>query len=475
MKAIRMGALDYIPKPFTPDELRNTVEHALSGELMEFDISAEERNAINIIDLDLPFDHDEVASQTGDAYVDSLGPSGMPVVEVKSIQPLEGFCDVGQMVCDIFKKLGATCKAGVKNAACPQKKGKKKAKGSQKANRRVKDLIGIDQPFSYKEVEAVTGPEYIRHFGPEGVSVPHYEELKQNVARMMAAEAPAEKREAAGKFNPDLPFDPDEVARQAGDKYMDSLGPSGMPVVEVKATEPLEGFCEVGEMVCDIFKKLGATCKAGMKNAACPQKSAKKKKKAAGKAVDMRNLIGPDMPFDVREVAATAGPEYVENLIYDGTVQMPYEKLKERMAPLLAEKPPKADQAVKEAATAPDARPILVIDDEVGVNNNIRKILAKNGFDVVQATTKQEAMDQLKAHTYQLVLLDLKIPGVQGLDLLKAVRDFQPEARVVMITGYATIETAVEAARMGAVGYVSKPFTPDEIRQATGQALQMAA
>lgn len=118
---------------------------------------------------------------------------------------------------------------------------------------------------------------------------------------------------------------------------------------------------------------------------------------------------------------------------------------------------------------------ILVIDDEVAVNNNIRKALMKKGYHVDQAITKAEALEKIQTKSYKLVLLDLKIPGVKGLELLKAVRDNDPETKVIVITGYASIETAVETARMGAINYLAKPFTPDEIRAATDQVFQFAA
>ena len=467
MKAVRLGALDYLPKPFTPDELRNTVEHALSGELIEADIPQEERETINVIDIDIPFDHDEVAKYTGDAYADMLGPSDMPVVEVKAREPLENFCEVGTMVCDIFKKLGTTCKAGIKTSACPQKKAKKKKESARSKAKAVdtKQLIGIDQPFSYDEVASVTGPEYIRNLHHDGVSHPYYEDLKASVARMMDK----------GRIDADIPFDREEVAKYTGEAYADTLGPSDMPVVEVKAREPLENFCEVGTMVCDIFKKLGTTCKAGIKTSACPQKKAKKKKAAAGKAAtDTRRLMGPDLPFDCEEVAAAAGPEYVKHLVYEGTVQIPYAELKQHVAGLAAAMPSEQIPADRRME-APEGPSILVIDDEAAVNNNIRKILAKKGYAVDQAITKAEAIEKIAARPYTVVLLDLKIPGVSGLELLKTVRDNNPKTRVIIITGYASIETAVEAARMGAVGYLPKPFTPAEIRNATTQALQLAA
>ncbi|MGA6925224.1 MAG: response regulator [Desulfosarcina sp.] len=461
VKAIRMGALDYIPKPFTPDELRATVEKALSGHLVEARISERERESINIIDVDVPFDADEVAKVTGKGYADSLGPSDMPVVEVRMPENLEGFCEVGNMVCDIFKKLGATCKAGTKTAACPQLAKHKKSARPKTVD--TKRLIGIDQPFDYDEVAAVSGPEYIHNLRSDGVSIPYYDDLKANLARL------AERN----RIDVDVPFDADEVAQVTGKAYAEHATRTDVPTVEITATEAVEGFCEVGDMVCDIFKKLGATCKAGTKTAACPQ-LAKRKRAAAKQAdADTAALIGPDMPFDYADVARITGRAYVDHLVYDGTVQIPYETLKANLHKIMAaeaqETAPQAD------ASAPAHPRILVVDDEVAVNNNIRKILGKKGYRVDQAVTRDEAMACIDGQQYKLVLLDLRIPGVKGLELLEAIMEKNPDAKVIMITGYASIETAVEAARMGAVDYLPKPFTPDEIRSATERAFQIAA
>jgi DNA-binding response OmpR family regulator len=463
VKAIRMGALDYIPKPFTPDELRSTVDNALKGALVEAPTTEDEREAIDIIDVDIPFDVDEVAKVTGDEYADMLGREDMPIVEVKMPEPLEGFCEVGNMVCDIFKKLGATCKAGTKKAACPQLAKKKRA-AKKKDSVDVKTLIGIDQPFDYEEVKAVTGPEYVHHLESDGIAFIPYEELKKNVAGMLRKT----------QIDVDVPFDRAEVAKYTGEPYVDRVSRSDIPVVEVTASEPLEGFCEVGNMVCDIFKKLGATCKAGTKKAVCPQLT--KKKKAAKKkdTLDVKTLIGIDLPFDYDEVAAVTGPEYVAHLAHDGVVQVPYEQLKQNVARMMQETPSKTADIVA-FPEEPATRHILVVDDEVAVNNNIRKILGKKGYHVDQALTKEEALGKIESKSYKLILLDLKIPGVKGLELLKTIRDKNPRAKVIMITGYASIETAVEAARIGAVDYLPKPFTPDEIRNATERAFAIAA
>jgi CheY-like chemotaxis protein len=276
-----------------------------------------------------------------------------------------------------------------------------------------------------------------------------------------------------GDIDVDMPFNRDEVAAVTGEAYTEQLTRSDVPVVEIIADQPLENFCEVGSMVCDIFKKLGATCKAGNKSGACPQKKAKKAKGSAVKPGRyIKKLIATDQPFDYEEVVAVAGPEYVNLLHREETLMLPYEQLKANVARLDAEM---ADRGAETREAKPVHRNILVVDDEVAVNNNIRKILHKNGYSVDQATNKEDALDKIGTRDYRLVLLDLKMPGVKGLELLQAIRENLPKAKVIIITGYATIETAVEAARMGAVYYLPKPFTPQEIRSATDDAIRLAA
>ncbi|MBN2124148.1 MAG: response regulator, partial [Deltaproteobacteria bacterium] len=417
--------------------------------------------------VDIPFDKKEVARAAGEDYVDSLGPSDMPVVEMPLPETLPYYCAVGEKVCDIYKKLGNTCKAGLKTSECPQlnkvKSGKEKGGKAKGADARR--LIGIDMPFDYEEVVSVTGPEYVRQLQHEGVGFVPYEELKRNRAR-----GGGKKRDI---IDLDVPFDRDEVARATGEAYADTLGPSDMPAVEVPAPEALQYYCAVGDKVCDVFKKLGNTCKAGMKTSECPQ--LKKVKKGAAKkkaAFDPGRLIGVEMPFAYEEVVAVTGHEFMENLDRGGVP--PYETLKARVAGAL-EKEATRRAVVRKFPQRALTDEILVIDDEVAVNNNIRKILSKKGYEVEQAMTKEEALTRIGEKAYRVVLLDLKIPGVQGLELLRTIRDRSPETLVIIITGYASIETAKESARLGAVDYLPKPFTPDEVRKATEKAIRMAA
>lgn len=453
VKAIRLGALDYIPKPFTPNELRKVVEDALAGHLIEAKVSPREKESIavkevpgSVREADTPVEEELEQTET-------------PVVAIEATAPIEGFCQVGAMVCDIFKKLGATCKAGTKSGECPQIKARQKKEADAAPTRDMRTLIGIDQPFNYDEVSAITGPEYLAYLRHDGVALPTYEELKANVAQL----------EQKFKIARDVPFDRDEVAAVTGEAYADTMNRSDMPEVQITAEAALEGFCDVGTMVCDIFKKLGATCKAGTKSGECPQRKARNKQAAPQQdRIDKRQWIGVDMPFDHAEVAAVTGTQYVEWMWGEGVVVRPYEQLKADYERLLA-------QESARTAAAEETEAVLVIDDEVAVNNSVRKALAKRGFAVDQATTKEAALEKVATRAYRLILLDLRIPGVQGLELLSAIRARQPEARVIIITGYASIDTAKEAARMGAIDYVPKPFTPNEIRQAAQKAFQLAA
>ena len=339
LKAIRLGALDYVSKPFTPKELRTVVRKAMAGDLVEAKTSEKEIEVINVIDIDIPFDGDEVAKYTGEDYVKTIGRSDMPVIEVKIPEKLENFCAVGDMVCDIFKKLGGTCKAGNKSHLCPQKTAKKSA-GSKKMSE-VPDRskwIGIDMPFNYDEVVSVTGPEYVAHLGSDGVSFVSYQELKENVARMMG--------KASGDIDVDMPFDRSELAKAVGDDYVNTLGPSDMPIVEVKISEKLENYCQVGEMVCDIFKKLGATCKAGNKTSLCPQKKSRKKAEAGKQNIpDISRLIGVDMPFVFDDVAAAVGAEYAMHLEAGERAVYSYEEIRQHAATLMAQQESKTKRA----------------------------------------------------------------------------------------------------------------------------------
>jgi CheY-like chemotaxis protein len=107
---------------------------------------------------------------------------------------------------------------------------------------------------------------------------------------------------------------------------------------------------------------------------------------------------------------------------------------------------------------------ILCVDDEEIVLDSFRKILVLDGYSVDTVQTGQEALGLIQTHHYDFVFTDLRMPAMDGVDVVKSVKHLRPDIDVIIITGYATLETAVECMKHGAMDYVQKPFTEDELR-----------
>ena len=110
----------------------------------------------------------------------------------------------------------------------------------------------------------------------------------------------------------------------------------------------------------------------------------------------------------------------------------------------------------------PKAR-ILAVDDEEIVLDSLRKMLALAGYSIDTVESGTEALGLISKRDYDFVFTDLKMPGMDGVEVTKAVRHLRPDIDVVIITGYGTIESAVETVQYGAMDYVEKPFTEDEL------------
>jgi DNA-binding NtrC family response regulator len=125
----------------------------------------------------------------------------------------------------------------------------------------------------------------------------------------------------------------------------------------------------------------------------------------------------------------------------------------------------------------PDTHPkrILVVDDETTVRQSIKLALAGEGYSIDLAASGEEALRRSDLAGYDLILADMMMPGVSGLDLLKGIRIKDPAAQVVIITGYPTDKAASQSFRMGAVDFLPKPFTPAELRAAVARALAKKA
>jgi len=116
-------------------------------------------------------------------------------------------------------------------------------------------------------------------------------------------------------------------------------------------------------------------------------------------------------------------------------------------------------------------RPILVIDDEAGMRAAIRETLIRVGYDVTTASNGFEAISKLKENSFHLVLTDMKMPRMNGLEVLRKVKKQIPHLPVIMITAYGTIDTAVEAMKEGAFDYIIKPFSTEKLESVVNKAL----
>ncbi|MBL7129866.1 MAG: response regulator [Candidatus Omnitrophica bacterium] len=106
---------------------------------------------------------------------------------------------------------------------------------------------------------------------------------------------------------------------------------------------------------------------------------------------------------------------------------------------------------------------ILICDDEVGIRESLNLIL-KDDYDLSFCNNGQECLECLTAgQEFDLVLLDIKMPHTNGLDILKRIKEKDPGLKVIIITGYKSVETANEAIKLGAIDYIVKPFSSKEI------------
>jgi excisionase family DNA binding protein len=120
----------------------------------------------------------------------------------------------------------------------------------------------------------------------------------------------------------------------------------------------------------------------------------------------------------------------------------------------------------------PGDRPrILVVDDEQAVRDLLAKTLTMADYDVDSAPDGASAIDRLRAIEYDLLITDLKMPGMDGLSVIREARRTAPDLPVIIITGYSTEASAIEAINLGVAGYLSKPFRLPRILAATARAL----
>lgn len=119
-----------------------------------------------------------------------------------------------------------------------------------------------------------------------------------------------------------------------------------------------------------------------------------------------------------------------------------------------------------------NSQKILIVDDELSVRNSLKHWFMEDGFDVVTAEDGNDALDKLQEGPFDIYLVDIKMPGMDGITLQKRIKEIDEEAIVIIITAYASVDTAVDALKHGAFDYVTKPIDPDDLSHMIRNALK---
>jgi DNA-binding NtrC family response regulator len=114
---------------------------------------------------------------------------------------------------------------------------------------------------------------------------------------------------------------------------------------------------------------------------------------------------------------------------------------------------------------------ILVVDDELFVRELLFEFLSKEDYEVVLADCGEKALELIKSEPTEVALIDLKMPGMNGIETLKKIKEVRPSTLSIIMTGYPTLESSIEALRCGAYDYVMKPFKLNELKSSLEKAL----
>jgi DNA-binding response OmpR family regulator len=270
-----------------------------------------------------------------------------------------------------------------------------------------------------------------------------FKERETRQSKPLPRPAPAATPEKDDQIDVDLPFSAREIERSTSPAYVESLTRSDVPLAKKTATK---AYCHTGKRDCVKVVKDGRECPGE-----CPIAAKEKRKGAARPARVTRDIIDVDMPFLIGEVERITGPEYIQCLDRSDM--------------------PRAGLYGRNIVTQHTA---LVIDDEPIVCHSIRKVLARQSCAVEEAFDVDVAMKKLQLNTYDLVILDLKMPKRSGMDVLTSIRNNYPDTPVIMVSGFASIQNAIQATTLGATNFLPKPFTPEELTKMTQEVLVAA-
>jgi DNA-binding response OmpR family regulator len=238
----------------------------------------------------------------------------------------------------------------------------------------------------------------------------------------------------------DIPFSSREVEKATSKVFTEKLTRSD---VTSPAKQSNTAYCSTGARECRRLVLTGLECKGE-----CPIVKKEKERAKAPKTIrKTADLIDVDMPFNLSEVESLVGSEYLDCLDRDWPRAALYGKNTEAR------------------------HQVLVVDDEPIVCHSLRRILSKQNCTVEEAYASNVAEQKLKNKKYDIIFLDLKMPDKDGMDVLLSIKTNYPETPVVMITGFGSIDKAIEATKLGAYQFIPKPFTPEELRSVAREIL----
>ena len=119
-----------------------------------------------------------------------------------------------------------------------------------------------------------------------------------------------------------------------------------------------------------------------------------------------------------------------------------------------------------------DQKNILLVDDDTGVRTVFSSILTKEGYRVTAVKNGYEAIKVIDEESFDLALVDLRMPGLDGIQVLEKIKSRRPQTRVIIYSAYGSVEDAVEAMRKGAADYLNKPFSPNELELSLKKTLE---
>ena len=115
---------------------------------------------------------------------------------------------------------------------------------------------------------------------------------------------------------------------------------------------------------------------------------------------------------------------------------------------------------------------ILVVDDEERIRDACTMVLEEEGYELATADSGELGLKMIQEHHFDVILLDLMMPNLSGLEVLPQIKDQHPDTAVIVITGYATVEHSIEAMKKGAFDFIPKPFTPDQLRTIVAKSIK---